>query len=164
MECSQCTHGARCITGPPSTAAAVVAADEELGNSVLLPGSQDREDLEEGDTQSRIHCNCEHYKCTGFASKKFCATNGVTYSNECYMRKEACQRQTSIYKLYDGHCILHCKSSFFLSSLSLSLSLTHLLIFSSRMHSNNIDYPNLDYPNSGAKQKCSSNIGPGGRH
>ena len=119
MECSQCTHGARCVTGPSS--AAVVPADEaeQLGNSVLLPNSQNRE---EEDNEPRIHCNCQHYKCTGLASNKFCATNGVTYNNECYMWKEACLRQTSIHKLYDGHCRLHCKLVTLLF-LSLSLSL-----------------------------------------
>ena len=115
MECFQCTHGARCVSGPPS--------EEQQGNSVLLDDSEDRE---EGDLEVQLmtNCNCQHYKCTGLAARKLCATNGVTYSNECYMRREACQRQMNIYKLHDGHCRQNCKLVVLLPLLPFSLSLS----------------------------------------
>ena len=131
MECSQCTHGARCVSSPPSE-----ETEEQHGNSVLLA---DSDNGEEGETeqQLKISCNCEHYKCTGLASRKICATNGVTYSNECYMRKEACQRQMNIYKLHDEHCRQFCKLVAFLDPTvllslrtKLSLSLCHFATLS----------------------------------
>ena len=99
MECSQCTHGARCVSSSQPS-------EEEQGNSVLLTDSQDMED---GEPQPTIDCNCQHYKCTGLASRTLCATNGVTYINECHMRREACLQQKDIFKLHDGHCRHNCK-------------------------------------------------------
>ena len=114
MECSQCTHGARCVT----------SEEEEQGNSVLLDESQDKEG---GELEPKVVCSCQHYKCTGLALRTLCATNGVTYSSECHMRREACQLQNNIYKLHSGHCRSDCKLVIWLHlSLSLSLSLTNM--------------------------------------
>ena len=33
-----------------------------------------------------------------------CGHDGKTYSNECVMRQEACQRGEAITKVYDGRC------------------------------------------------------------
>ena len=107
MECFHCRHGARCISDPPSSSSSSEAEQLEQGNSVLLDNSDNRE--EEEAAQTAINCDCQHFKCAGLAMRKLCATDGATYDNECYMRKEACQTQKSIYKLYDGHCQLHCE-------------------------------------------------------
>ena len=99
MVCPQCTHGARCISRTQPS-------EEEQGNSVLLIDSQDRED---GEPQPAISCDCQHYKCAGLASRTLlCATNGITYTNECHMRKEACRQQKDIFKLHDGQCRPDC--------------------------------------------------------
>ena len=33
-----------------------------------------------------------------------CGHDGKTYSNECVMRQEACERGEAIAKVYDGRC------------------------------------------------------------
>ena len=97
MECSRCTHGARCVSTP---------LPEELGNSFL---TSDEEDKEDGNPQVKVDCNCDHFKCQGLATRVICGTNGVTYSNECHMKREACLQQRDIHKLHDGDCRPHCK-------------------------------------------------------
>lgn len=36
--------------------------------------------------------------------REICASNGITYINDCELKASACKNQIELYKLYDGVC------------------------------------------------------------
>ena len=97
MECPECRHGARCVFS---------SQPEDQENSILVDTEEDREELI---VETVVNCSCDHFECRGQATSVLCGTDGVTYSNECHMRKKACQLQKDIHKVHDGECQPQCE-------------------------------------------------------
>ena len=104
MNCPQCKHGARCIT---------TEVPDHQGNNIISDGEVDEETYV---TVTKVlRCSCDHFVCRGQAARVLCATDGITYSNECHMRREACRLQKDIYKVHNGECQSQCKLAYCVS-------------------------------------------------
>ncbi|VEL26003.1 unnamed protein product, partial [Protopolystoma xenopodis] len=79
--------------------------------SLLLPrlDGQFDEMTEESKDRSNLRldlpgCNCAHLDCLNAWPETICASDGLTYSNSCFMQRAACQQQRELRLLYRGNC------------------------------------------------------------
>lgn len=99
-QANYCRYGARCsirnttdnYRGDAAAGPAVMSHHQGRGGSV---------------------CSCDHIRCQKFSSyQPLCGDDGVTYENECFLKKSACVEQSPKTKLHNGPCKVFDRGSF----------------------------------------------------